>query len=278
MFELFGSLARGVDAIVEEVRTSGTADDVECLEYVLNQRAGSSDKLFDNSPHARDRDAHGVRHDRIDKDGQGMVLADFVAHPNAQTAKLTKAHVVALRLYSTAAYRSLNGPLRDRQRTCAHPFAATIFFLADGIKKLRTVEAEKEPNAENGRRRSDAKENTQELWRGMRNLQTAKEFLEQGGTEAALMSTTRELEVAVAYALSPHSLLFKIRTPSFMQRGADIQFLSAFPAESEMLFPPLTFLKPTKKNVDVVKITPHMWGGGGATVTFTVVEVEPQVA
>jgi hypothetical protein len=99
-----------------------------------------------------------------------------------------------------------------------------------------------------------------------------------------------------------------------MQRGADIQFLSAFPAESEMLLyaarrthdtggaaslatpvldwccddrafarvpthsPPLTFLKPTKKNVDVVKITPHMWGGGGATVTFTVVEVEPQVA
>ena len=69
--------------------------------------------------------------------------------------------------------------------------------------------------------------------------EVAEEFLEQGGSESALMSTTSELEVAVGYALSPNSLLFKIRTASFMQRGADISFLSAFPAEAEFLYPPL---------------------------------------
>ena len=72
------------------------------------------------------------------------MLDDFIAHSSARTARLQAAHVVAIRLYSTAAFRSLNNPLRDRSRTTPHPFAATIFFLADGIKKLRTVEADKE--------------------------------------------------------------------------------------------------------------------------------------
>ena len=83
--------------------------------------------------------------------------------------------------------------------------------------------------------------------------------------------------MAVGYALSPHSLLFKIRTPSFMQRGADISFLSAFPAEREFLYPPLTFLKPTGRK-ETVNITPHTWGGGGSTVRYTVIEVEPQMS
>ena len=35
------------------------------------------------------------------------------------------------------------------------------------------------------------------------------------------------------------------------QRGADISFLSAFPAEKEFLFPPLTFLHPVKDAPEV---------------------------
>ena len=34
------------------------------------------------------------------------------------------------------------------------------------------------------------------------------------------MSTTRDLETAMRYAVSPNSLLFKIVTHSFMERGA----------------------------------------------------------
>ena len=113
-----------------------------------------------------------------------------------------------------------------------------------------------------------------DLWRGMRNLKTADEFFKQGGSESALMSTSSELAVAVGYSLSPHSLILKIRTASFMQRGASISFLSAFPAESEYLYPPLTFLKPTGRKDEVV-VTPHIWGGGGVAAKFTVIEVEP---
>lgn len=291
MFDLFGLLANGVEAIVSEMATNGTDVDKECLNYVLYERAGSSKTSFKNSPYPRDCDENGVRVDRLTASGEGMLLSDFCNHPSALTAALSPPHVVAIRLYSTAAFMSLNNPLRDRERTTAHPFAATIFFLADGIKKLRTVEADREKKRSaqlaartalkaggQGRRGGIRQPNQSiDLWRGMRNLKSATAFLEHGGAEVALMSTTSELEVAVGYALSPHSILFKIKTASFMQRGADIKFLSAFPAEAEFLYPPLTYLRPTGR-CETLNITPHAWGGGGTSVKFTVIEVEPQLA
>ena len=51
-----------------------------------------------------------------------------------------------------------------------------------------------------------------------------------------------------------------------MDRGADIAFLSAFPGEREVLFPPLTYLKPTKRR-EVLKL------GEGATCTVVEVTV-----
>ena len=80
--------------------------------------------------------ANGLRSDRKTASGDGMTLDDFVAHDHAKTAHLTKAHVLAIRLYSTAAFISLNGPLRDRKRTSPHPFAATGFFLAYARREL----------------------------------------------------------------------------------------------------------------------------------------------
>lgn len=90
------------------------------------------------------------------------------------------------------------------------------------------------------------------------------------------MSTTADLAIAVQYALSTHALLFRITTTSFMQRGADLTFLSAFPAEVEYLYQPLTFLRPTGKVVEI-QITrkddvPKLIVD---SVNFTVVEVEP---
>ena len=55
----------------------------------------------------------------------------------------------------------------------------------------------------------------------------------------------------------------------FMQRGASIQFISAFPEEEEVLFPPLTYLLPTKKEHEVIDLVAE-------GMTITVVEVAPQ--
>ena len=41
-------------------------------------------------------------------------------------------------------------------------------------------------------------------------------------------------------------LLFRFVTRNNLERGADVQWLSMFPGESETLFPPLTFLQRTR--------------------------------
>jgi len=80
----------------------------------------------------------------------------------------------------------------------------------------------------------------------------------------APMSTTYSLSTALFYSQSPHSVIFKIVTRSFMERGADVAWLSAFPNERECLFPPLTFLSPTGRVQCVGD-------------TFTIVEVTPRL-
>ena len=81
------------------------------------------------------------------------------------------------------------------------------------------------------------------------------------------MSTTKDMKTAVSYGLSRESLIFKIITKNKLQRGADLGFLSAFPTEEEILFPPLTYLQPTGRvqaikvegyNVTVVEVTPTL--------------------
>ena len=89
------------------------------------------------------------------------------------------------------------------------------------------------------------------------------------------MSTTADLAIAVQYSLSKSSLLFRIVTNSFMQRGADLQFLSAFPGEAEYLYPPLTFLRPTGRVVEIGISNDDVPGLGDAEVNYTVMELEP---
>ena len=56
----------------------------ECMRYCLHEAAGSSDLLFPNSPHGRDRDEDGLRADRRTPLGDGMRLADFAMLPQAR--------------------------------------------------------------------------------------------------------------------------------------------------------------------------------------------------
>ena len=88
------------------------------------------------------------------------------------------------------------------------------------------------------------------------------------GSQIAPMSTTTSLAIAAQYSRSANSLLFKIKVTNALQYGADLQWLSAFPAEGEVCFPPLTYLQPTG-NTQEVHVGEHC---------FTVVEVEPFIA
>ena len=245
-------------------------DTLECLDYVQLSRAGSSAKVCaarvrslahvlsvlhacsspqrmhaahhptsssrffgqtfpSTSPHPRDCDENGLRSDRRTASGDGMTLADFVAAPNSREAELEEAHVVALRLYTTRAFLLINIPLRDlgrHERGEAHPLPVTVAFLAEAIRRLRAVGA-KQANA-----RSPVV-----LYRGLANRTAPPAFFKEGGTEYAPMSTTNDLSVAVRYSASRSSVLLRMVTKSFIERGADISYLSAFPAEAEVLFP-----------------------------------------
>lgn len=57
-------------------------------------------------------------------------------------------------------------------------------------------------------------------------------------------STTTSLEVALRYAASASPILMRLKLRSFMERGADISFCSTFPAESEVIYPPQTYMLP----------------------------------
>lgn len=106
------------------------------------------------------------------------------------------------------------------------------------------------------------------LWRGMRNLKATRGFLESGGTELAPMSTTEDLRIALKYTRGADAgaLIFMLRAQSFMQQGADLTFLSAFPEEREFLYPPLVYLRPTGA-------IHHFFYDG---TEYTIVEIDPQ--
>ena len=135
------------------------------LNYICNET--TSEKQFVN----------GIR----DQGRPGKVLNHFLEHPNAKKAQLTDAHVVALRLYTTHAFKHINDPLRDKQRFAdgrACPLPVITYLADEAIRKLRAVNSEMPPKA------------TVELWRGMQNRHLSKDFGQYGGTELAFLSTT----------------------------------------------------------------------------------------
>ena len=236
----FDRIAKEVEGIQDEVNefTTGSSDPEEVsnvqevkalLNYILFEP--TCEKVYKN----------GIR----DHGRGGMTLTDFMENPKATAACLSRAELVAMRLYTTIAFLFMNGPLRDdgrhgRGEPC--PLPVTTYFAWNGIKKLRALHVESGEMV---------------LWRGMRNREVANGFMQQGGTELAFMSTTSDLNVAVRYCISQQSLIFKIVSTSFMTMGADVRWLSAFPNEAEILYPPLTYLRPTgRKQVFEFKFKP----------------------
>ena len=172
---------------------------------------------------------------------------------------------------TTAAYWRINNPLRDRKRYAerrSHPLPATVYYIQDGIKKLRAAIVE--ANNSESKHGSKQSGSSTVLWRGMKNVKVGDRFKNEGGTELAPMSTTSDLNIAIEYGTcSTGSLIFKIQVPDALASGADLEWLSAFPTEAEVLYPPLTFLRPTGRmqsltsevsgaQVTIMEVTPDL--------------------
>ena len=101
-----------IKAIKNEINKNGTEDDKLCLDYVLNKWSGTVDKEWENGVMDAKRD-------------QNVNLDTLLRHKDAEEAKLERYEVLAGRLYTTAAYKSINGKLRARwgytdEQLCAH--------------------------------------------------------------------------------------------------------------------------------------------------------------
>jgi Ran GTPase-activating protein (RanGAP) involved in mRNA processing and transport len=160
----------------------------------------------------------------------GMCLADFAAHPDAVRAGLTLAEVAALRLYTGPTYRPLNEALRSRG---GYEWRTTISCCTSAILKLSSLS------------------HPERVYRGVREVETLlpPTFLEgefAGGVEMGFTSTSRNPAVAIDYsggAFTSGSLF--VLDFDLGSRGAAIHFLSQYPAEEELLFPPCTGLSCT---------------------------------
>jgi len=191
--------------------------------------------------------------------------------------------VASLRLYTTSSYTLINNPLRKSYGMSAaelqrrpHPLAVTTFHITSGLKKLRALNfrsfRESSLNKDDTLRAPDAaapgvpggrtlkRQNTigsqiqtsahsidKYLWRGLKDLTVSDHFMSYGGSELACMSTSESLSVIANYALSDSPLLFRIKIETPMDRGASLKWLSTFPHEDEVLYPPLTYLQPLLK-------------------------------
>jgi len=213
-----------------------------CKKYGLDHSTIDSDFHYIQSEASSEKTCfNGVRdrgRNHLGADGGGMRLDDFMKLKQAVETKLTRAHLLALRFYTSHSFTAINLALRDSERLTQHPLSAITMNVQDGIKQLRGLDAKgKSATAEIN------------LWRGFTDMQVSQEFEANGGSEFAPMSTTTDPEVAVGYAvrkgMTNGSLLMKLKTFNNLQRGAELTWLSVFPGEAETLFPPLTFLQPT---------------------------------
>jgi Ran GTPase-activating protein (RanGAP) involved in mRNA processing and transport len=163
----------------------------------------------------------------------GMVLEDFCQHEKARAAELTRAEVAALRLYSGPSFRPLNHALRTK---CVADWATTIACCYSGVLKL------------------SFQSQPARVYRGVREAEMGLPpgFLEceeggfAGGVELAFMSTTKSAAVALDYSGggTTQGSIFTIDF-DMTSRGASIQWLSQYPHEEELLFPPFTGLSCT---------------------------------
>ena len=183
---------------------------------------------------------------------------DYSRFENLADSDEEEAEVLALRLYTTKAYLSINAPLRDVESSAPHGMPVIVAFISSAVRKLRAVHvrhassrgADGAPGGGGGMGSSERVH----LFRGLRDSSVPASFLSLGGTELAPMSTTSELDVAMRYSASRNSVILRLCTDSFMDRGADISYLSAFPGEKEILFPPLTYLKPCEGSLRTLEV------------------------
>ena len=121
-------------------------------------------------------------------DREGKPVHFYLTHANAKAAVLTETEVIGLRLYSGPMFMHYNMVLRGQS---GKQYVTTIHAIVSGIIKLSSIM--KLPL-------------NRKVYRGLSGIELPKEFWEEdeygakGGVEMGIMSTTRNMGVAVQYS------------------------------------------------------------------------------
>jgi NLR family CARD domain-containing protein 3 len=167
-------------------------------------------------------------------------LEGIMQHELVQAACLQRPEVVCLRLYTGPMYMLYNAVMRKHPKATyeslqGNQYETTIFCIMSGVIKLS-----KAAHIPPGRR----------VFRGLGGMILPEEFWRmkkggfRGGVEWGLMSTTTNKNVAMQYSgvKQQRGTVFEI-TVGRIDMGADLSWLSQYPKEKEILFPPLTCLE-----------------------------------
>jgi len=241
-YMVFGAVSSFKDGLVKKIKNLYRSMEEECY----SNDEGKWKKHFDyivNQPAFEWIEDPFTRHRIRDEGHNGLTLDYFVNHDIAKEAKLSSAEVAALRLYTGPLYAPWNTTLRNSEidNLSLDQWGTCISVLYSAILKLSYL-------SKNATVYRGINESRYELPDSFTNHNNGKEFA--GGVELAFMSTTTDINVAVEYArrgtdpskCSIFEIPFDIAT-----RGANVQWVSQYPYECELIYPPCTSL--TCKNV-----------------------------
>jgi hypothetical protein len=214
------------------------------------------DRVYSNESSSLDRDEPFKRRRRS--------LEDIKKEPEYKNAKLHEVELIALRLYTGPSYCKYNRALRDRFKhrgsKDVFPFVATVYAIYSGLIKL----AEQQELKEDGF-----------CYRGI-GLKLPEQMTQvdrmgfKGGCEIAFMSCTYARKVAAFYLGQTENMdkrnILKIRIGQ-VDRGTSLRWLSQYPAEDEVLFPPLSNIELMEDSTEVEE---RIDGLGGTATKCTV--------
>lgn len=175
-------------------------------------------------------------------------------------APLEQAEFIAARMYTGPCFEKYNAVLRAgldmsffvdrRQKLCAdNRYATTLATLNSSFQTLSKLQQALPVY------RAPGGALPTQFWQ-------PDELGALGGIELGCLSTTVKKEIAHEYACrSKAFVIFEIKQ-DLVDRGADLSWLSQYPGEGEITFPPLTSLSVVKTRIDgsvlVVELNPSL--------------------
>lgn len=262
------AIAAEITAAACPITDSAGWTDTDWMAYLLSDIAGRPSKPRGGSTEA------------VDQGNDGKTLDEFAQHPLAIAANLSRAHVFALRLYSTPLHSRLNQPFHDG---CIqpHPYSTLVIKLVDAWQRLATAAADKPSLFAKFGALGVAEEGPASkpvLWRVFNSADDVGEYKQRGCLEMGFVSTMRTRAAAEAAAIRlgtanrlDRLTLLKLKT----EKIVDISPWSVYPAEGECFLPPCTSMLFRSEATVTSKMTVGKDEGETVEVPFRVIDAMP---